>query len=287
MMNKPPADGFTYDPEVGPDWWTMAPTRLLRARGLSPTAKLLYLVLCSYAMQKTEAWPGQERLAADCDVTRPTLRAALYDLISVALVSQQRRGQGQTNLYHLHRVPGEASGAAGGNLAFSPDGKNLSNKNVTIRSSKRQESIPKEEAVKEEADKNDSNQPAPQKTQPSRRNSATTPAPTPASPTPYSGPHSPYSAGVIFDHSSELGDSPHKAANVTQALRIWHASGLDEAAFVAHLHAARRLVRTYQGKQGSGTIANKMGYYFAVLADLSRPLPATRNPPEEGPDAPT
>jgi len=55
---------------------------------------------------------------------------------------------------------------------------------------------------------------------------------------------------------------------VTQAQRLWQASGLEEAAFVAHLHEARRLVRTDQGKQGTGTIANRMGYYFRCLAEL-------------------
>ena len=55
---------------------------------------------------------------------------------------------------------------------------------------------------------------------------------------------------------------------MTQAQRLRQASGRDEAAFVAQLHAARQLVRTYQGKQGTGTIANKMGYYFRCLADL-------------------
>ena len=71
-----------------------------------------------------------------------------------------------------------------------------------------------------------------------------------------------------MNHSCKLGDAAHQAANVTQAHRLWQASGLDEAAFVAHLHAARQLVRTYQGKQGTGTIANKMGYYFRVLSRL-------------------
>ena len=70
------------------------------------------------------------------------------------------------------------------------------------------------------------------------------------------------------DHSTELGDPVHWAANVTQALRLWHARGLDEAAFVAHWHAARQRERTYQGKQGSGRIANKMAYYFRCLTDL-------------------
>ena len=55
---------------------------------------------------------------------------------------------------------------------------------------------------------------------------------------------------------------------MTQAQRLWQASGLEEAAFVAHLHAARRLVREYQGQQGSGSIANRMGYYFRCLLRL-------------------
>ena len=67
---------------------------------------------------------------------------------------------------------------------------------------------------------------------------------------------------------------PYRRGNLTlagdrpQALRLWHGSGLDDAAFVAQLHAARQRVRTYQGKQGTGTIANKMGYYFRCVSDL-------------------
>ncbi|MDQ2809787.1 MAG: replication protein [Chloroflexota bacterium] len=94
-------------------------------------------------------------------------------------------------------------------------------------------------------------------------------ADTPAAAGRYTGPHSAYLAGVIFDHSTELGDGVHKAANSTQAHRLWQASGLDEAAFVALLHEARQRVRTYQGKQGTGSITNKMGYYFRVLAALA------------------
>ena len=83
--------------------------------------------------------------------------------------------------------------------------------------------------------------------------------------------YSPYIAGVILDHSRELGDGLHAPANVTQAHRLWHACGLDENTFVAALHEARRRVRTYQGKQGSGTIHNRMGYFFRVVTDLTAP----------------
>jgi len=85
----------------------------------------------------------------------------------------------------------------------------------------------------------------------------------------YAGPYSPYVAGVILDHSRELGDSVHAPANVTQAHLLWQAGGRDENTFVAQLHEARRLVRKGQGKQGTGTIANKMAYYFTVLRDLT------------------
>ena len=135
-----------------------------------------------------------------------------------------------------------------------------------------QETVVQETVVQE-----DSNQPPPQKTRPARRTGAATPASDAADTLPVAlqdpaapaAPYSAYIAGVVQDHSTDLGDGPHWRANVTQALRLWHGSGLGEAAFVAHLHEARRLVRTYQGKQGSGTITNKMGYYFKVVTDLA------------------
>lgn len=93
--------------------------------------------------------------------------------------------------------------------------------------------------------------------------------PTPPKNEKYAGPYSAYIAGIIKDHSTELGDPIHWPANVTQALRLWQATSLDEHTYVAQLHEARRLVRVYQGKQGTGTIAHKMAYYFTVLRDLT------------------
>jgi hypothetical protein len=87
-------------------------------------------------------------------------------------------------------------------------------------------------------------------------------------------PYSPYIAGVILDHSAELGDAAHGPANVTQALRLWRQTTLGDDAFVALLHETRRRVRLYQGRQGPGTIANRMGYYFRVLADVAGLAPA-------------
>ncbi len=82
-------------------------------------------------------------------------------------------------------------------------------------------------------------------------------------------PYAPYVASVIADFSTELGDPSHVFANVTQALRLWQASGLDEQGFVGLLYEAKRLTRTYQGKQGLGGITNKMAYFFRVARDLT------------------
>jgi hypothetical protein len=82
-------------------------------------------------------------------------------------------------------------------------------------------------------------------------------------------PYSPYVASVIADFSAELGDPVHVFANVTQALRLWQGSGLDEQEFVGLLYEAKRLTRNYQGKQGLGGISNKMAYFFRVARDLA------------------
>ena len=85
-----------------------------------------------------------------------------------------------------------------------------------------------------------------------------------------SPPYSPYIAAVITDFSDELNDSAHVVSNVTQALRLWLASGLGEQAFTELLYEAKRLTRAYQGKQGLGTINNKMAYFFKTVRDLAR-----------------
>jgi hypothetical protein len=81
-------------------------------------------------------------------------------------------------------------------------------------------------------------------------------------------PYSPYIAAMISDFSDELGDSSHVFSNVSQALRIYSKSGLNEPDFAALMFQARKLVRSYQGKQGLGSISNKMAYFFATLRDL-------------------
>jgi hypothetical protein len=88
---------------------------------------------------------------------------------------------------------------------------------------------------------------------------------------------SPYIAAIITDFSDELGDVEHTISNVTQVLRMYKTAGLDESSFADLLFEARKLVRAYQGKQGFGTINNKMAYFFRVLRDLARKLDASQD----------
>jgi hypothetical protein len=81
-------------------------------------------------------------------------------------------------------------------------------------------------------------------------------------------PFSPYIAAIITDFSNELNDPTHIVSNVTQALRLWQMSILEEQEFTELLFEARRMTRSYQGKQGLGTINNKMAYFFKVVRDL-------------------
>ena len=74
--------------------------------------------------------------------------------------------------------------------------------------------------------------------------------------------YSPYIAATVLDYSRELGDA-NPASNVTQALRMWQASGLDEESFVGALRTAKLTVRKAQAHG----VVNKGAYWFRVLSD--------------------
>lgn len=85
-------------------------------------------------------------------------------------------------------------------------------------------------------------------------------------------PYSPYIAQVITDFSNELQDSGHVIENVSQALRLWRDSGLDDREFVELLYEAKRRTRLGQSKGGARGLSNKMAYYFTCLRDLCAKL---------------
>src|SRR6266542_4273868 len=84
--------------------FAQVPRPVLRAKGLSVKAKLLYVALLDYAWQKGSCFPGHATLAADLDVSIDTVQRALGELKVFGLISWKRRGLNQPNVYYLLRL---------------------------------------------------------------------------------------------------------------------------------------------------------------------------------------
>ena len=82
--------------------YTLIPNYVLYTDAIGPYAKLVYGMLLSYAWKnKNSSFPGQERLAKDCGISRRSVVTALQELERKDFIIIQRRGQGKTNLYIL------------------------------------------------------------------------------------------------------------------------------------------------------------------------------------------
>jgi DNA-binding transcriptional regulator YhcF (GntR family) len=60
-------------------------------RELSDGAFRLYALLVKYARQSGGCWPGIERLAADLDISQPTVKRRFAELVDRGLVTRDRR----------------------------------------------------------------------------------------------------------------------------------------------------------------------------------------------------
>jgi len=81
--------------------FTQIPRTVLKAKNLSMQAKTLYALLLDYAWQKNQCFPGQDRLANDLGVHRNTIQKYLIELREFKLISWNRRGFKQTNVYYI------------------------------------------------------------------------------------------------------------------------------------------------------------------------------------------
>jgi len=83
--------------------YTLIPNYVLLTETLSPYAKLIYAVILSYAWgNKNSAFPGQDKLAADCRVSVATIKRGLQELVKGGFITVIRRGMNRTNVYVLH-----------------------------------------------------------------------------------------------------------------------------------------------------------------------------------------
>ena len=83
--------------------YTLVPNFVFQTKLLTGKAKLVYAMLLSYAWgNKDSAFPGQERLAADCGNSVRSIYTAIKELETNGFITVIRRGLGRTNLYVLH-----------------------------------------------------------------------------------------------------------------------------------------------------------------------------------------
>ena len=84
--------------------FTQIPNLILRNPELTLGAKVTYGLLLSYAWQKDNCYPSQDRLAADMGAGERSVIIYLQQLTAAGLISIRRRGLGQTNVYVIHRL---------------------------------------------------------------------------------------------------------------------------------------------------------------------------------------
>jgi len=87
--------------------FTLIPNYILRAKGISRDAKMLYSILLSYAWQTDSCFPGYDRLMEDMQCAKEALAKYIKELKTSGLIEVQRRGQGMTSLYTLRDVEGD------------------------------------------------------------------------------------------------------------------------------------------------------------------------------------
>ena len=90
-----------FDP-LSAGGFTQIPNFILKAKNISPGAKLCYAMLLSYAWHNECCYPGQSRLAKDMGSGQRTVVRYLSELEKKKYLKTQRRGQGHTNIYVLY-----------------------------------------------------------------------------------------------------------------------------------------------------------------------------------------
>jgi hypothetical protein len=79
---------------------------IMRAKGLSDRAKILYCLLLDYAWQANQCFPGQQRLAADLGASVDTVQRALAELKQWRLIDWKQRGLNRPNVYYILPLDG-------------------------------------------------------------------------------------------------------------------------------------------------------------------------------------
>ena len=81
--------------------FTQVPNRIIEHSTASLAAKMVYITLLKYSRQGDRAFPSQETLARELNTSTRSIHTYLAELEKHALITIQRRGRTQANLYRL------------------------------------------------------------------------------------------------------------------------------------------------------------------------------------------
>ena len=81
--------------------FTQLPNRVLKDTRLSFGARLTYAVLLSYAWDKENCFPGQDRMAEDLGTSARSVRTFLRQLKKYGYISWKQQGLNKPNLYSI------------------------------------------------------------------------------------------------------------------------------------------------------------------------------------------
>lgn len=86
--------------------FTQVPNNLMRDTAVSPTARLLYILLLSRDFGDAKPFPGQTTLAQELGVkSKRSVYQYIKELEKADWLTRKRRGYSKTHAYNLKRLP--------------------------------------------------------------------------------------------------------------------------------------------------------------------------------------
>lgn len=235
--------------------FTLMPNSVLRARGISRDAKMLYSILLSYAWQKDSCFPGYDLLQEDLQCGRAQVSRYLKELRTAGLIETMRRGFGKTNLYLIKDVPAGLLPPENGQQSQIGTSRSSKSELVVVPNQNRKNTQYEEDSVEENA----------------RGHTRTLLSKTGGVPRggkkvrrAQQEEDSGYLDMCIAEWSQlEWNDADHIASNQSQARNLWERSGLEVEDFVQrYVYPARGRLREQRG------VENRAAYFFTVLREM-------------------
>ena len=84
--------------------FTQVPNAILKAEGISPGAKLVYVSLLSYAWHNEYCFPGQATMAKDIGLSVRSVSRHVKELEEARYIKIKRQGLNKPNIYELFLI---------------------------------------------------------------------------------------------------------------------------------------------------------------------------------------